>query len=141
MLADDETWARQVAENLIDCAPDVWVANLGNGGVNIRHHVLQMQEVLDYMLRFDTFVVLSGLNDFLYDFRIHHALETGEGWWRRQAFTYVAGDEGGIASLALIRRIWAGLGQRTGPLVSDFGHHQEVLRTAYRQVGVDQCWR
>ncbi|MEM1049403.1 MAG: GDSL-type esterase/lipase family protein [Pseudomonadota bacterium] len=138
VLSDEETWAQQMAARLRDCAPDIWVANLGKAGVNVRHHILQMKEVLDYMPRFDIFVVLSGLNDFLYDYRIHHVQETDPDWWRQQALAYGAGDEGTLASVALVKRIWNGLGKGKGPLISDFGTYQETLRSAYREVGADQ---
>ena len=83
VLSERNTWPQQLAMNLSDCAPKAWVANLGKSGVNARHHLLQLPEVEKYMPKFDMFVVLMGLNDFLYDLHIHHPLETPDGWWYR----------------------------------------------------------
>jgi lysophospholipase L1-like esterase len=140
VLEERETWAQQLAGALRTCAPDVWVANLGKGGVNARHHLLQLPAVERYMPRFDGFVVLLGLNDFLFDLRIHHPFQIPEDWWPRQAFMSLPGEEGSSAILAIGKRLWkasrsAGTG---GHGSSDFGLYQKHLRDAYARVTTDR---
>lgn len=134
VLATDETWPQQLAGHLRKCAPDVWVANLGRAGANIRHHFPQLEHVRDYMPEFDVIVVLAGLNDFLFDYHIHHPFEVEDDWWNVQALMYRPGDEGSLASVAIIRRLWKNFTEKQPLPVSDFGHYQESLRKAYRNV-------
>jgi lysophospholipase L1-like esterase len=136
VLAEPETWAQQLAMQLRDCAPNVWVANLGKGGVNARHHLLQLPEVEKYMPRYDLFVVLLGLNDFLYDLHIHHPFQTPEDWWRRQAFMSLPGDEGKFALVAITKRLYAKFfaAPAANAATSDFGNYQKHLRDAYAKV-------
>jgi len=137
VLAEDETWVQQLATRLRDCVPKVWTANLGKGGVNARHHLLQLPEVAKYMPRFDMFIVLLGLNDFLFDFRIHHPMEIPDDWWRKQAFMTLPGDEGSSALAVISRRLYGRYIAKTGQsaAISDFGNYQKHLRDAYAQVG------
>jgi hypothetical protein len=61
--------------------PNVWTGNF----VNARHHLIQFPEVVKYAPHIDMFVVLLGLNDFLCDLHIHHALVTpAADWWRQR---------------------------------------------------------
>jgi lysophospholipase L1-like esterase len=140
MLPDGKTWTQQMAAQLRDCAPDIWVANLGKGGVNARHHLIQLPETERYMPRFDLFVVLLGLNDFLFDFAIHHSPSYPEDWWRKQALMYDRGDEGSLAVVALTRRLYKRYvtDRKKGMGVSDFGIYQKSLRDAHAKVTATQ---
>lgn len=138
VLSTDATWPQQLASRLRNCAPDVWVANLGRAGVNIRHNILQLEAVLDYMPEFDIIVVLSGINDFFFDYHVHHSFEVKDGWWKAQAFSYVEGDEGSFAVLAIARRLWKNYQEKSSLPVSNFGDFMKALRTAFRNVKDDQ---
>lgn len=140
VLAEHETWAQQLAANLRHCAPGTWVGNLGKGGVNARHHLLQLPEIERYMPRFDMFIVLLGLNDFLFDFRIHHPFDIPDDWWKKQSFMSLPGDEGHSALLAIGRRLYGRYfpdGTKP-PAASDFGLYQKHLRDAYARVRPDR---
>lgn len=137
VLEYSETWAQQLAKNLADCAPKAWVANLGKSGVNARHHLIQLPEVTQYLPRFDIFVVLLGLNDFLFDLRIHHPFEIAPEWWQQQALMFRAGDEGWLATVAILKRLYNAFSSNH-KAISDFGVYQESLRVAYRKVLEDQ---
>jgi len=140
VLPDNKTWAQQLATQLRHCAPDIWVANLGKGGVNARHHLIQLPETEKYMPRFDMFVVLVGLNDFLFDLRIHHPLVILEDWWRRQAFMYDHSDEGSFAIIAIGKRLYRRFvtERKNAGAISDFGYYQKHLRDAYTKVTREQ---
>ncbi len=140
VLAEEETWPQQLASGLRECAPDIWVANLGKGGVNARHHLLQLPAIKNYMPQFDVFVVLMGLNDFLFDLRIHHPDQIPADWWGRQAFMTLPGDEGSSAIVALARRLHGRYSGKNNPsaAVSDFGNYQKHLRDAYAKVRREQ---
>lgn len=140
VLPDSKTWSQQLAVQLADCEPDIWVANLGKGGVNARHHLIQLPEVKKYMPHFDKFVVLLGLNDFLYDLHIHHPTVTPVNWWRRQAFMYDRFDEGWFASVAISKRLFRRFVAEKNHErpASDFGNYQKSLRDAYLRVLSDQ---
>ena len=140
VLPESKTWSQQLAVQLADCEPDIWVANLGKGGVNARHHLIQLPEVEKYMPHFDKFVVLLGLNDFLYDLHIHHPTVTPENWWRRQAFMYDRYDEGWFASVVISKRLFRRFvaEKNLERPVSDFGNYQKSLRDAYSRVASDQ---
>lgn len=140
VLPDKETWVKQFQASLQACNPNAWAANLGKGGVNARHHLIQLPQIMKYMPEFDMYVVLMGLNDFLFDLRIHHPFKLPKDWWKRQALMTNAGDEGSIASIAIAKRLYRryfGPKSRTIP-ASDFGLYQEHLRAAYRKVRPDQ---
>jgi lysophospholipase L1-like esterase len=140
VLKDSKTWPQQLATQLADCEPDIWVANLGKAGVNARHHLIQLPEIQKYMPRFDMFVVLLGLNDFLYDLNIHHPIITPEDWWRRQALMYDHSDEGSLAITAISKRLYQQFvtNKKGGIPTSDFGHYQKYLRDAYAKVTNEQ---
>jgi lysophospholipase L1-like esterase len=140
VLPDGKTWAQQLAARLRHCAPDIWVANLGKGGVNARHHLIQLPEVEKYMPRFDMFVVLLGLNDFLFDLRIHHPFTIPEDWWRRQALMYDHYDEGSLATVALWKRLYRRFvtERKSEGAISDFGYYQRHLRDAHAKVTPEQ---
>lgn len=141
VLPEQKTWAKQLQQTVRSCAPDAFAANLGKGGVNARHHLLQLPETAGYMPDFDVYVVLMGLNDFLFDLRIHHPFELPPNWWRRQAFMSDRYDEGYSAVYALAKRLFklyrAGSANASGP-ISDFGLYMEGLWKAYRNVKQDQ---
>jgi len=141
-LSERNTWPQQLALNLSDCAPKVWVANLGKSGVNARHHLLQLPEVEKYMPKFDMFVVLMGLNDFLYDLHIHHPVETPDGWWQKQAFQSRPGDEGSFALKAIFHRLKNQyISDRNAAAtvnISDFGNYMKMLRDARTKITNDQ---
>ncbi|MBV9982245.1 hypothetical protein, partial [Bradyrhizobium sp.] len=136
VLPERQTWVQQVGQNLRPCAPNVWTGNFGKAGVNARHHFIQFPEVVQYTPRIDMFVVLLGLNDFLFDLHIHHSLVTPENWWRQQALMYDHGDEGDSALLALGRRLYRKWSTpATAPVsASDFGFYQKMLRDTYAKV-------
>jgi lysophospholipase L1-like esterase len=140
-LAEHRTWVQQLGQNLRPCAPNVWTGNLGKAGVNARHHLIQFPEVVKYMPRIDTFVVLLGLNDFLYDLHIHHLMVTPENWWRQQALMYDHGGEGESALVAIGLRFYRNWSRpETEALrVSDFGTYTKELRDAYAKV-TDGQW-
>jgi lysophospholipase L1-like esterase len=140
-LSDRQSWARQLGQNLRSCAPNVWTGNFGKSGVNARHHLIQLPEVVKYVPHIDMFVVLLGLNDFLFDLHIHHSLVTPAGWWRQQALMYDHGDEGNSALAALglrLSRKWSRPANEPAP-VSDFGDYQKMLRDAHAKV-TDRQW-
>jgi lysophospholipase L1-like esterase len=141
VLPERQTWVQQLGENLRRCAPQVWAGNFGKAGVNARHHLIQFPEVVKYTPRIDMFVVLLGLNDFLFDLHIHHSLVTAEGWWRQQALMYDHGDEGHSALLGIGRRLYRKWSRpATEPIpVSDFGNFMKMLRDTYAKV-TDQQW-
>lgn len=139
VLEDSATWVKRFEAALADCVPQVWAGNFGKGGVNARHHLLQIPEILPYMPKLDRFVVLMGLNDFLFDLRIHHPFELPENWWRDQALMYVAGQEGQSAVVAGVVRLYRMLTRSKSQVpASDFGHYQKWLRDAYAKVRDDQ---
>lgn len=136
VLTKEHMWPKQLEKSLSDCEPDLWVANLGKSGVNARHHLLQLPEVTKYMPRFDMFVVLLGLNDFLYDYRIHHTFKTPPGWWKQQAFQYIPEQDRQFAIISVIEKLWAAYGGKQKNLqnVSDFGEYMHFLREMYDNV-------
>lgn len=135
VLSDDETWVARLHERLSDCRSGVWTANLGKAGTNARHHLIQLPAVSGYMPRFDYLVVLMGLNDFLFDLRIHHPFILPERWWQDQALMYQAGQEGAFALVALAHRLLTlfSAEQSAVPL-SDFGAYMEALWAAHDAV-------
>lgn len=136
-----ETWVARLETRLQGCGSDTWVGNFGKAGVNVRHHLLQLPAIEKYAPKFDQIIVLAGLNDFLYDYHVHHPIETPEAWWRQQALMY-DGDqtEYTFASLLILQRLIENLtGDKSIP-ISDFGTYQASLRTAYEQVR-DSQWR
>lgn len=140
VLSEPETWPEQLQSQLRDCAPDVEVANLGKGGANARHNLMQLEAASNYLPKVDIYVVLMGLNDFLFDLRIHHSFEVPEDWWRRQAFMTVAGEEGRSALVAITKRLyrlWVNRNSGHKP-ISNFGHYQQALRDAKANVSPDQ---
>lgn len=140
VLPENGTWAQQLAAQLRGCAPDVWVANLGKGGVNARLHLIQLPETERYMPRFDMLVVLLGLNDFLFDLRIHHPFVIPDDWARRQALMYDRSEEGSLAVVAIARRLYRKyVADRKNPGgASDFGDYQKALRDAHEKVANTQ---
>ncbi len=141
VLAEEKTWVRIVQSHLRkECRPSAWVANLGKAGLNARHHLIQLPEVVKYMPDFDMYVVLMGLNDFLFDYHIHHSFQVSEGWWRKSAFMSDAGDEGPLALVAIFRRLYGRYmgSNRNAIPVSDFGNYMEALRVALRKVRPEQ---
>jgi lysophospholipase L1-like esterase len=141
VLPERQTWVQQVGQALRPCAPNVWTGNFGKAGVNARHHLIQFPEVVKYAPRMDMFVVLLGLNDFLFDLHIHHPLVIPEGWWRQQALMYDHGEEADLALLALgyrLYRKWSRPATESIP-VSDFGYYQKMLRDTYAKV-TDRQW-
>ena len=139
VLSEDETWSKQLQEDLRRCAPTAWASNLGKSGTNARHHLIQLPETEAYMQHYDYIVVLMGLNDFLFDFRIHHPFELPENWWIDQALMSQGGSEGSLATVALAKRLISGLfAPSSGEQVSDFGAYMEYLWDAYRDVNDDQ---
>ena len=141
VLPERKTWVQQVGQNLRPCAPNVWTGNFGKAGVNARHHFIQFPEVVQYTPRIDMFVVLLGLNDFLFDLHIHHSLVTPENWWRQQALMYDHGDEGNSALLALGNRLYRNWSRPANASVpaSDFGQFMKMLRDTYAKVS-DRQW-
>ncbi len=140
VLPDERTWPKQLEASIRSCSPRAWAGNLGKGGVNARHHLIQLPEIMKYMPEFDTYVVLLGLNDFLFDLRIHHPFELPKDWWRQQALMSDAGDEGRIALVAIAKRLYKiySESKKHPPPASDFGHYQDSLRAAYRKVRPEQ---
>jgi lysophospholipase L1-like esterase len=141
VLPERQTWVQQLGQGLRSCAPNVWTGNFGKAGVNARHHFIQFPELVKYTPRIDMFVVLLGLNDFLFDLHIHHPLVLPAGWWREQALMYDHGDEGYSALLALglrLYRKWSTPATATVP-ASDFGNYQKMLRDTYARV-TDRQW-
>ena len=141
VLPDRQTWVQQLAQNLRPCAPNVWTGNFGKAGVNARHHLIQFPEIVKYMPHIDMFVVLLGLNDFLFDLHIHHQFVTPVNWWRKQALMYDHGDEGNSALLALATRFYRNWSNppSESARISDFGHYQKMLRDTYAKV-TEQQW-
>jgi hypothetical protein len=141
VLPEQKTWVKQLQHVVRACKPNAFAANLGKGGVNARHHLLQLPDTAGYMPNFDMYVVLMGLNDFLFDLRIHHPLELPDNWWRRQTFMSNRYDESYSAVFALAKRLYNLYiaARANAPLpVSDFGYYQEALRKAHRRVKPDQ---
>jgi hypothetical protein len=141
VLPERQTWVQQLGQKLRTCAPRVWTGNFGKAGVNARHHLIQFPEVAKYAAHIDAFVVLLGLNDFLFDLHIHNPLVTPDGWWRQQALMYDHGEEGDSALLAIERRLYRNWSRpATEPIpVSDFGYYQQALRDAHAKV-TDRQW-
>ncbi len=140
VLSEEETWTKKLQADLAECAPDVWAANLGKSGTNARHHLIQLPETESYMQHYDYIVVLMGLNDFLYDFRIHHSFETPENWWRDQALMYQGGSEGTLATIAMAKRLYTAYvtPPPSSEPVSNFGAYMQYLWDAYHKVSEDQ---
>lgn len=140
-LRFEKSWVYQLQGEIKKCSPRAWTANLGKAGVNARHHLLQLPAIEPYMPRFDYFVILMGLNDFLLDLRIHHSFELPKNWWRDQALMYKAGDEGRFASVAVISRFLRTFtgNPSTLPDSSDFGAYMHGLWQAYQNLD-DSRW-
>jgi hypothetical protein len=141
VLAEGKTWVKAVQADLRQqCKASTWVANLGKSAVNARHHLIQLPEVTRYMPDFDMYVVLMGLNDFLFDLHIHHPAQVREEWWRKNAFMSDAGSEGPLAVVAILRRLLSRhFGKNKHALsVNDFGVYQESLRVAFSKVRQEQ---
>lgn len=139
VLSEEETSTKQLQKNLQNCLPDAWAANLGKSGTNARHHLIQLPETESYMQHYDYIVVLMGLNDFLFDFRIHHPIDLPENWWRDQALMSQGGSEGSLATVAMLKRVFSALTNSAAEAqVSDFGAYMEFLWGSYRAVQDDQ---
>jgi lysophospholipase L1-like esterase len=69
-LDDAETWPRLLQERLaaVRGRADVWVGNAGKSGLNSRHHVVQVLQLLPQLPRIDVLLLLAGVND------LHHWL-------------------------------------------------------------------
>ena len=134
VLNYEETSSYQIQEKLKVCGGSPHVSNLGKAGVNIRHHLIQMEGTLSYMPKFDVHIVLLGLNDMLYDYRIHHNFETREDWWHEQSFMYTKHTEGKWALIALARRLLANTNSEKR--VSNLGAYIETLREARREAKI-----
>ncbi len=136
VLPESATWAEQLESRLKVCYPTVEVANLGKGGANARHNIMQLDAASSYMPASDVYVVLLGLNDFLFDLHIHHPFQVSDDWWKLQSFMTNAGDEGRFAIVALLKRLYKlynATGNTARP-VSDFGDYQKGLRDARDKV-------
>ena len=140
IIPDRFTWAEQLETKLKQCKPNVEVANLGKSGSNARHNLLQLEALSEYMPTGDIYVVLMGLNDFLFDLSIHHSFEVEESWWNRQAFMTISGDEGAFALVALVKRLYRRYtdDEIKPQAVSNFGIYLKSLREAYRNVAPNQ---
>ena len=139
VLSEEKTWVKQLQSRVRQNYPKAYAANMGKGGVNARHHLIQLPEVESYMPKFDFFVVLMGLNDFLYDYRIHHKFNYPEHWWREQALMYHSGNEGQFAVQAIFKRIIDGaINSNKAASQSDFGAYMEYLWQAHDNVKDDQ---
>src|SRR5262245_52427213 len=68
MLDFSESWAGHLQTHLRRCSPNAWVGNAGKSGTNARHHAMQLEKILPRLPRLDVVVMLSGLNDMLFDF-------------------------------------------------------------------------
>lgn len=125
VLDDSESWTGQLQSNLSRCWENVATLNYGKLGANARHHLIQIPELDPYSPKMDIMVVLMGLNDFLYDLRIHHRVETPDGWWRKQAIGTEQYEEGKIAIVAVFKRVmhryFSAAGQQLA--VSNFGDY------------------
>jgi len=140
VFSEPETWTEQLQSQLRNCLPSIEVINLGKAGANARHNLMQLEAASKYLPRIDTFIVLLGLNDFLFDLRIRHPIELPADWWDQQAFMTRAGEDGPIAVITLLRRAYDRWLSRnsTENLVSDFGQYQQSLIAAYRKVRAAQ---
>jgi lysophospholipase L1-like esterase len=141
VLPEQRSWVHQLGDNLRSCAPNAWTGNFGKSGVNARHHLIQFPEVLRYAPRIDMFIVLLGLNDFLFDLHIHHPMVARADWWRKQALMYDHDDEGRSALLAIGLRLYRNWSKpATEPIpVSDFGYFMKALRDAHGKIA-DRQW-
>jgi lysophospholipase L1-like esterase len=138
-LRDDKTWVKQFEKSLKTETPRIGVANFGKSGVNARHHLIQLPEVLPNNPKFDVIIVLMGLNDFLYDYHIHHNFITANDWWRNQAFMYNKYDEGKIATIAIVNRVAKlVLQSKSNPPTSNFGDFMQTLYSAHKKITPNQ---
>ncbi len=63
-LDQSEAWPQLLQDKLNNLGgPDVWVGNVGASGRNTRHHLLQIEKLLEQYPRIELIVLLIGIND------------------------------------------------------------------------------
>ncbi len=93
LLNDRKTWVGRLQERLRQDFSRAWVGNAGKAGTSAIHHALLIEEMLP-RLKVERVIVLLGLNDMLYDARIHLGdTVLGPDWDLRQAFMYIPPNE------------------------------------------------
>ncbi|MEO8627120.1 MAG: GDSL-type esterase/lipase family protein [Betaproteobacteria bacterium] len=143
VLNESQTWTGQTQSNLRRCQPNAWVGNMGKAGTNARHHVLQMDKVLPRLPHLDRVLLLVGLNDMLFDFKIHHPQTLDADWDLRQSFMYAPSGPptllGRSAVYQIVSALWtnrAKLAEKEAALVRtvDFGVMMERYKARRKLV-------
>ena len=62
-LDQAEAWPQVLQDLLNRGQPNVWVGNVGKSGHDARHHLLQVEHLLDQYPRIDVVLLLVGVND------------------------------------------------------------------------------
>lgn len=89
VLNDADTWTGRLQSELRRCHATAWVGNAGKAGTNSLHHAM-VAEAMVGRLKLDRVLVLLGLNDMLFDARIHLGdIKLGPDWDRQQTFMYL----------------------------------------------------
>ena len=137
VLDNKSTWSAILEKKLIKKFKNVDIINLGKAGTNGRHNLIQLDKTSDYLPKIDVYIVLIGLNDFLFDHRIHHSMSYKDEWWYKQSFMTQPYQDGEFALPIILKRIIKKINQNNLP-VSNFGFHLESLRNAFRNVKKNQ---
>ena len=99
-LDQSETWPHLLQETLNkeQQDPQVWVGNVGKSGLNTRHHIIQIEKLLDQYPSVDLVTLMVGVNDMLLrlgqDERYRPLSQEGSTYQRKlekQAFAIVPG--------------------------------------------------
>ena len=137
VLDDNSTWSAILEKQLKQKFNNVDVISLGKAGTNGRHNLLQLKKTSEYLPKVDFYVILIGLNDFLFDNKIHLPLELEDKWWFEQAFMSQPYSEGKFALTIVLKRILKKKKQNQLP-TSNFGLYVEELRNAFQKVEKSQ---
>ena len=136
VLDNKSTWSAVLEKKLIKTFKNVDVINLGKAGTNGRHNLIQLDKTSDYLPKIDVYIVLIGLNDFLFDHKIHHSTSYKDEWWYEQSFMSQPYQEGKFALSIILKRIIKK--NQNNPPVSHFGLYLEELRNAFQNVKKNQ---
>ncbi|HXF54894.1 MAG TPA: SGNH/GDSL hydrolase family protein [Hyphomicrobiaceae bacterium] len=145
MLEFADSWPGLLQSHLRRSHPKAWVGNAGKAGSNARHCAMQLETLLSRIAGIHIVVLLAGLNDLLYDFRIHHPSDLPPDWDRKQAFKYLPSETLAwyqrLATVELARRWLSALREdRKHPLV-DLGAQIATYKLRRRAVRAEDFIR
>jgi lysophospholipase L1-like esterase len=150
MLNDSDTWVGQLQRIMRERQPKAWIGNMGKAGTNAIHHAIAMEKILPDLPHLDRVLVLVGLNDMLFDFRLHRPAEWPEVWHLQQTFMQFPTEYPGflerLALYHMVRRTIDGIRRMDDPKLAfvqtvDYGKMTEDYRARRSKVAPEDFIR